>query len=105
MPDSYLPAIVSPVQQRLPLPRTAKRIAGLAVHFDLIDVTTKGLPALDLPSVLLRHPPAHVIAAVPLKPAPRIFGMDPAFPAPDRERLAGINAEIVQRAVDLIARA
>ena len=40
--------IISPVQQRLPLTRPAKRIARLAVHLDLIDVTTKRLPAFDL---------------------------------------------------------
>jgi hypothetical protein len=75
------------------------------VPLDLCDVSPDGLPSFNLACVLLRDAPPHVIAAVPLKPAPRIFGMDPAFPAPDRERLAGINAEIVQRAVDLIARA
>ena len=34
--DSNLPTIVCPVQQSLPLPRAAKQITGLAVHFDLI---------------------------------------------------------------------
>jgi hypothetical protein len=78
--DSNLPTIVCPVQQSLPLPRAAKRVTGLAVRFDLIDVATKCLPALDLPSVFLRHPPAHVIAAVPLKPPARIIIMKPALP-------------------------
>lgn len=82
--DSNLPTIVCPVQQSLPLPRAAKRITGLAVHFYLIDVATKCLPALDLPSVFLRHPPAHVIPAVPLKPPARIIVMKPAFEAPLR---------------------
>jgi hypothetical protein len=80
--DSNLPTIVCPVQQSLPLPRAAKRITGLAVHFDLIDVATKCLPALDLPSVFFRHSPAHVIAAVPLKPPARIIVVKPAFEAP-----------------------
>ncbi len=82
--DSNLPTIVCPVQQSLPLPRAAKQITGLAVRFDLIDVAAKCLPALDLPFVFVRHPPTHVIAAVPLKPPARIIVMKPAFEAPFR---------------------
>src|SRR4029077_5937884 len=79
------PAVIGPVQQSLPLPWTAKRIARLAVHFDLFDVATKRLPALDLPSVLFQHPPAHVIAAVPLKPPARIIVMNPPMGGPPQK--------------------
>ena len=81
------------MQQCLALPRAAEQVAGLAMLLELADVTPDRLPALDLPPVFLRHAPAHVIAAVPLKPAARVVGMDPAFSLPFRQRLAGIDAE------------
>ena len=87
---SNLAAVVGPVQQSLALPRPTCRVAGLAVPLDLRDVPPDGLPSSNLPRILLRDTPPHVIAAVPLKPAPWIVGMDPTFPAPDRERLAGV---------------
>ena len=48
---------------------------------------------------LPRHAAAHVVAAIPLEPAARIVGMQPSLGAPDRERLAGIDAEVIQRTV------
>jgi hypothetical protein len=47
-------------------------------------IVQEGVVDSDLPSVFLRHPPAHVIAAVPLKPPARIIVMKPAFEAPLR---------------------
>ena len=44
-----------------------------------------------------------IVAAIPLEPAARIVRMDPALAAPLRQRLAGIDAEIVQRAVAPVA--
>jgi hypothetical protein len=93
---SNLPTIVSPVQQRLPLTRTAKRISRLTVHFDLIDVATKRLPASDLAPVLFRNPAAHVVPTIPLEPSTRIVRMEPAFGAPFGQRTAGIDGKIVE---------
>ena len=76
---SDLPAIIGPVQQRLSLSRAAALIARLAIASDLCDVAANCLPASDLPGVLFRHAPAHVVAAIPLKPAARIVGMNPAL--------------------------
>src|SRR3974390_65874 len=87
------------MQQRLPLARAAHRIPGLAVFPDLLDVTPHRLPALDLARVFLRHAAAHVIAAVPLKPAARIIGVNPTFLPPFGQRLARVEAEIIERAV------
>src|ERR1700761_2792586 len=98
-----LPAVVSPMQQRLTLPLAAGDVAGLAVLLNLPHMTANRLPAPDLPGVLVRDAAAHVIAAIPLKPAARIVLVDPALLAPHRQRLAGIDAEIIQRAVALSA--
>jgi hypothetical protein len=63
------------------------------VPFDLVDVAPNSFPPLDLPRLLLRHAAPNVVAAVPLEPAARIVRMNPALAAPDRQRLAGIDAE------------
>src|SRR4051812_36466446 len=65
---------------------------------DLPDVTAERLPAPDLSRVVLVAA-AGVIAAVPLKPAARIVGMQPALALPFGVRLARVDAEIVQRIV------
>ena len=46
----------------------------------------------DLLAVDVRNAAAEIVAAVPLEPASRIVGMDPALGAPDRQRLAGAGA-------------
>src|SRR5262245_38176520 len=74
-------------------------MAWLAVPLDLPDVPAHRLPPLDLPLVFLGQAAAHVVAAVPLKPAARVVGVDPALVAPHRQRLAGVDAEEVERAV------
>ena len=96
---SDLAAVVSPMQQRLPLPRPAEQIAGLAMFLHLAHVTADRFPPPDLPLVFLRHAPAHVIAAVPLEPAARIVRMDPAFALPFRKRLARSHTEEIARGV------
>src|SRR3974390_2367286 len=92
------------MQQRLPLARAAHRIPGLAVFPDLLDVTPYRLPALDLARVFLRHAAAHVIAAVPLKPAARIIRVNPALLAPFGQMLASVDAEIIEQAVAVFRR-
>jgi hypothetical protein len=74
------------VQQRLPPP--AGQVARLAVALDLPDVAADGFPSLDLAPVFVRHPAAHVIAAIPLKPAPRVVRMKP------RQVLGGLHAAV-----------
>ena len=56
---SNLPAVIGPVQQSLALTRSAQGIAWLAVSFDLVDVPSDRLPALDLARVFDRHASAH----------------------------------------------
>src|SRR5579872_2314124 len=87
------------MKQRLALTGAAGAVAGLAVALDLPDVPTHRLPALDLPPVFVSYAAPHVVAAIPLEPAAGIVGMDPSLRAPDRERLAGIDAVVIERAV------
>jgi hypothetical protein len=71
------------MQDSLPLASAAAQIARLAVPLDLFDVPAHRFPSPDLSPVFLGHPTAHVIAAIPLKPAARVVGMYPAFGASD----------------------
>ena len=92
-------AVVGPVQQCLALAPPAQQIAGLAMLLDLPDMAADRFPAADLPRVLIRHAAAHVVAAIPLEPAARIVGMEPTFAPPFRQRLAGIDAEEIERRI------
>ena len=96
---SEFPAVIGPMQQRLPLTLPAEKIARLAIHLQLTDVPADRGPALDLPCIFVPKPPAPIIAAIPLKPAARVFAVDPALAAPHRKRLAGRNPEEVHPGV------
>src|SRR5262245_58891888 len=96
---SELAAVVGPLQQRLPLPRAAGQVARLTVPLDLPDVPAPCLPSSDLPPVFIEQAAAHVVAAIPLEPAARVVGVDPALVAPHRQRLARVDAEEVERGV------
>jgi|SRR5579883_3175194 len=87
------------MQQRLALSWPASQIARLATALDLCNVPPDCFPALDLPCVLYGQPTAHVIATIPLKPAPRIIGMYPSFLSPNRKSLARTDSKVIQRAV------
>src|ERR1700745_2581709 len=87
-PASDLAAVIGPVQQRLALARTAEHVARLAILLDLPHVAADRLPAPDLRRILRRHAAAHVVAAVPLKPAARIVLVDPSLAPPFGQRLA-----------------
>src|SRR5262249_906003 len=87
------------MQERLALPAAAQKIAWFAMPLDLLHVSPHGPPPFDLATVFFRHAPAQVIAAVPLKPAARLIGMDPPPGAPFRKRLACVDAEEVEPAV------
>jgi hypothetical protein len=80
---SNFTAIVGPMQERLSLPRTAEEVTWLAVPLDLPNVPPHCFPSLDLPSVFVRHPTAHVVAAIPLEPTARIVRMKPCLMAPN----------------------
>src|SRR5579862_5998306 len=92
------------MQQRLALPLAAQQIAGFAVFLDLPNVAADRLPTLDLPGIFVRHAATHVVAAVPLEPAARIVGVDPAFAFPFRQRLTGIDAKEIEFAIARTAR-
>lgn len=91
-----LAAVVSPMEQGLALARATGQVARLAVADDLPDVTPYGSPALNLAGILFGQSPADVISAIPLEPAAWVVGVDPAFLAPYRERLASIDSKIVE---------
>jgi hypothetical protein len=84
------------VKKSLSLAFAAGLVAWLAVKFELSDVSSHCLPPPNLPPVFLRHSAANIISAVPLKPAARIVGVYPSLLAPHRQRLAGIDAEVVE---------
>src|SRR5690349_6031878 len=92
------------MQERLALPRAAGQVARLAVPLDLPDMPAYGLPSPDLAPVFGRHAAAHVVAAIPLEPAARIIGVKPSLAAPDRQRLTGVDAEEIERAVAPVGR-
>ena len=89
-------AIISPLQQRLPLSRTAKWITRFTVLSNLCHVPSEDFPTVDLASVLFRHAPAHIVAAVPLEPTARVVRVYPSFSSPFGKGLAGIDTEIIQ---------
>jgi hypothetical protein len=59
------------MQQRLPLPPTAEKIARGAILTYLTNVTAHGLPTFNLPVIVCATTTTKV-PAVPLKPPPRI---------------------------------
>ena len=91
-------AVIGPVQNRLSLLSAALDVARLAMFADGRDVPRDPLPPADLPAVVARAP-AHVVPAVPLKPATRILRMNPAVAAPLGERLRRVHAEAVEARV------
>ena len=93
---SHFPRIVGPMEERLALAAPAGQIARPAMLLQLRHVTPDGAPSLDLAQVV-RVPPARVIPAIPLEPAARIVGMNPAFLSPDFEGLRRIHSEKIQR--------
>ena len=65
------------------------------MFLQLRDMTADRPPTLDLALVIGTTPP-EIVTAIPLKPAARVLRVNPAFPAPDRERLRRIDAEEIE---------
>jgi hypothetical protein len=84
------------VKKSLSLAFAAGLVTGLAVKFDLPDVSSHCLPSRYLPKVFLWHSAAHIVSAIPLKPATRIVRVYPPVLAPDGQWLAGIDTEVVK---------
>ena len=66
------------------------------MFFQLSHVPANGAPTRDLAQIIFTATSA-IISAIPLEPATRIVGMDPAFAPPFRERLRRIDAKIIER--------
>ncbi len=69
----HFSAVIGPVENRLPLTRPAGSVALTAVCPKLSDMPAYGTPPPNLTIVLLRDPATHIVAAIPLKPAPGII--------------------------------
>src|SRR5579864_6628352 len=83
------------MEQRLALPGPALEVATPAVAAHLRYMPANGPPALDLPFII-GTAAAQEIAAIPLKPAARVFLEYPTLLAPDGERLRCVDAEEIQ---------
>src|SRR4051812_37734363 len=89
------PRIIRPVQQSLSLARATGEIAAAAMLGDLGHVAPYRPPAPDLPLVI-KAAAAHKVATIPLKPAARIFVIDPPLRAPNGQCLRSIDAKEIQ---------
>ena len=94
-PPLHVPGIIRPLEQGLTLPGSAIPVACSAVFLYLRDMPLKSAPPSDL-AIIVRTTAPHIIAAVPLKPAARIFVVDPSLLSPVRQRPGRVHAEAVQ---------
>ena len=60
----------------------AKPVPWFAICTELRDVTAEGSPPSDLSSVFVRYAATKIIAAIPLKPATGVVGIDPSLALP-----------------------
>lgn len=101
---SHRPTVVGPVEYRLTLTRSTSRVPHPTIALDLHNVTTDRLPSLNLSLVFPGDSSAHIVAAVPLKPASRIIFINPPLLLPYRERLRGIYPKIIELRIMLFGR-
>lgn len=94
----HLLTIVSPVEQCLPLFWSATEIALFTVLLDLSTMSLHCFPSFDL-TLIIRASPPHVVPAIPLKPPPRIFMINPPSFLPNRQRLRSIDFKIIQHGI------
>jgi hypothetical protein len=83
------------MEQRLALLPPTVEIASATILLQLSDVTSHRAPAFDLALIVLAAAP-EIVTTIPLKPAARILRINPAFLAPERERLGSVDLEKVQ---------
>ncbi len=83
------------MQQCLALLAAAGYVAGFAMFAKLRDVSANGAPACDLAFIIFASS-SHVISAIPLEPAARVFAIDPTFLLPIGKRLGCIHAKVIQ---------
>jgi hypothetical protein len=74
------------MQQRLSLFSAATPISVGAMFFNLRLVPSHGAPSLDLAFIIWTSA-AHEVSAIPLKPAARIFPVNPTLHLPDAQGL------------------
>jgi hypothetical protein len=79
------PTVVGPVEERLALTGPTGEVTSATVVGDLSNVSTDGLPSLNLAFILLRETPTQIVATVPLEPPPWVIGIYPALIPPHRE--------------------
>jgi hypothetical protein len=77
------------------LARSAVEVTMSAVLFQLGDVPANCPPTPNL-SLIVRAAASAVISAIPLKPATRIFVINPTIVSPHQERLRGVHAKEIQ---------
>ncbi len=90
--------IVGPMEKRLTLPRTTIQTATRTVAFQLAEMPADRSPAFDLTQVIGATSP-RIISAIPLKPAARIFRINPAIFPPNDERLRSVHPKKVELGV------
>jgi hypothetical protein len=83
------------MQQRLSLFPSAIKVLFRAIRLDLRNMPLNAFPPLDL-ALVIGAAPAHVVPAIPLKPPPRIFAIDPALFFPFCQWLRGVDTEEIQ---------
>jgi hypothetical protein len=76
------------MQQCLPLYASALEISLYTMLLNLRDVSLHQTPSPDLPRIFFGQTSTHKITAVPLKPASRIFIINPTIFPPHGEGLA-----------------
>ena len=86
------------------LPWPTSKIVSFAVPLDLTNVAAHRSPSSNLSPILIRYSATKVVSAIPLEPAAGIVGVDPTLSAPDRQRLAGVNAEVVEAVIASLGR-
>ncbi len=89
------------MKQRLSLTGAALGFAARAVLSDLGNVPAHGAPTFDL-ALVIGTPPAHEVAAIPLKPAAWIFVIEPAVFSPLRQGLRRVNAKAVEFCIMMV---
>src|SRR4029079_4720996 len=83
------------MEPRLPLLAAAIQSSARTILLQLRHVTLHCSPTLNL-SLVVGTTAAEVVAAIPLKPAARIFVIDPTLPPPHDQRLRRVHAKTIQ---------